>query len=76
MWLIDKCIGIEILRKKHDDFNMHKKIREIVGTNNLRRTGTVMDTEGQVIINTIDKLDRWRQCMVKNYLKILLVLNA
>ena len=61
--LTEKCMEIENLQQKHDDFNMHKKIKEMQNTSKQYNTGIIVDNEGQILIRIEDRLRRWKQYM-------------
>lgn len=31
MWMKNQCVEIEILERKHDNYNLHKKVKEAAG---------------------------------------------
>ena len=61
----DKCAEIEEYQKKHDLFNVHKKIKE--ATENIRRKKHSLpkDTNGNYVIELNDKLKIWKEYIEK-----------
>uniref|UniRef100_A0A8D8SN59 Craniofacial development protein 2 n=1 Tax=Cacopsylla melanoneura TaxID=428564 RepID=A0A8D8SN59_9HEMI len=58
-----KCVEIETLEKKHDSFNMYKKVKELVQS--VTRSGNdLVDEEGNLIIKEEDRIKTW-----ENYIK-------
>lgn len=62
-WLQEKCIEIEILQQKHDNFNLYKKIKEATGKHQRRSPGIILDSDDNIIIETDKKLTRWKEYM-------------
>lgn len=62
-WTKTQCEEIETLERKHDLFNMHKKIRETAGTYKTNTTGRLHNTDDKIIINKAERMDIW-----KNYI--------
>ncbi|KAG8233916.1 hypothetical protein J437_LFUL005121 [Ladona fulva] len=44
-WLSEQCMEIEELEKKHDSYNMHKRIRDITRMGKRRTTSLLIDTD-------------------------------
>lgn len=63
--LMERCNEIEDLQKRHDSFNVHKKIREMVGTNNNRKATILKDSSGKIILDLNDKLKRWKEYVME-----------
>uniref|UniRef100_A0A8D8V3E1 Craniofacial development protein 2 n=1 Tax=Cacopsylla melanoneura TaxID=428564 RepID=A0A8D8V3E1_9HEMI len=57
----EKCLEIEMLDKIHDSFNMHKKIKEMTGTNKKKTVGIIREKNGSIIIDTKTKIRRWTE---------------
>jgi len=47
----------------HDDFNLHKKVKECVGMYKNRNVGIIMDNNGMAILQVENKLRKWREYM-------------
>jgi hypothetical protein len=58
-YLNDQCREIELLEKKFDYFHMHKKIREMTGSNK-SAGNAIRDIDGHIITDVNDKLKRWK----------------
>lgn len=58
-----KCEEIEELQAKHDNFNIHKKVKEMAGTSRQKRLNILYDNNGKIITEVEQKLDMW-----KNYI--------
>lgn len=60
--LLEECLEIERYDKMYDDsFNMHKKIKEITGTNKKKLSGILKNNRGEVITNVKDKVKHWTE---------------
>ena len=64
-WLNDKCKEIEDLQRKHDYFNMYRKIREFTFSNRKYIQQQLVNQTGALIQNTDDKLKEWEQYITK-----------
>ncbi|KAI5707314.1 hypothetical protein M8J77_000030 [Diaphorina citri] len=60
-WLEEECKEMEDLQRKHDSFNLYKKIKELAGLSKRNMNNNLMDEHGHLIINTEDKLKVWKQ---------------
>uniref|UniRef100_A0A8D8L8K4 Craniofacial development protein 2 n=1 Tax=Cacopsylla melanoneura TaxID=428564 RepID=A0A8D8L8K4_9HEMI len=60
-WLEEQCKEMEDLEKKHDSFNLYKKIKELAGLSKKNINNNLMDEDGHLIINTEDKMNVWKQ---------------
>lgn len=59
-WFVNQCKEVEELQKRHDTFNLHKRVKELTGVNT-NRTHNLVDKDGNLIVNDIDKLRRWKE---------------
>lgn len=64
-WLRQQCEEIELLEKKHDLFNMHKKIREAAGIYKSNTVGKLQDKHGKIILQKEDKMQEWKTYITK-----------
>lgn len=60
-WLSEKCTEIENLQKKHDTFNVHKKIKEMTGLSKKATISVLRDRKNEIITETKYKLKRWKE---------------
>lgn len=60
-WYGEKCTEIEDLITKHDDFNLHKKIKELAGIKRSNQSNILLDRDGKIIPDTEGKLARWKE---------------
>ncbi|KAL1458712.1 hypothetical protein WDU94_008838 [Cyamophila willieti] len=61
----EKCEDIEYYQSKYDEFNVHKKVRELTGNIRKKCNKALISTEGSVIINTEDKKKEWKYYLEK-----------
>ncbi|KAH1015503.1 hypothetical protein HUJ05_013216 [Dendroctonus ponderosae] len=59
-WYEDRCEEIEELQRKHDYFNMYRKVIEIAGLHN-KTTNNLIYRHDQLNLNDQDKLKRWKE---------------
>lgn len=57
-WFVNQCKEVEELQKRHDTFNIHKRVKELTAMNT-KRSHNLVDQEGNRILNDRDKLRRW-----------------
>lgn len=60
-WYEGKCVEIEELQAIHDDFNLHKKIKELAGIKRANKSSILLDKNGKIIPDTKGKLERWKE---------------
>lgn len=60
----EKCREIEILQSRFDDFNVHKKVREITGKIKKKVVGKLINERGELIVDKEDIKATW-----KNYVE-------
>lgn len=60
-WYEDKCKEIEKLVAKNDSFNVHKKVKELAGTNKTKKGNVLLDKNGKIIPDTKGRLERWKE---------------
>lgn len=60
-WLNCKCNEIEELEKKHDSFNMYKKIKEGAGLFKKSAPNVILDENNQAVFDQTEKLDHWKK---------------
>ena len=54
-----KCDEIEELQMKHDSFNVHKKVKELAGTQKRKQPSTLYNSEGKIITELEERLKAW-----------------
>lgn len=59
-WLNDKCKEIEEYQNKHDSFNVHRKVKEVVGNTRKNTVGNISDEQGNIVFAIEDKLKIWQ----------------
>ncbi|CAG9772519.1 unnamed protein product [Ceutorhynchus assimilis] len=52
---------IEELRNRYDNFNLHKKVKELAGFEKKKNSNILLDKEGNIIMETEKKLRRWEE---------------
>ncbi|XP_071579082.1 uncharacterized protein [Temnothorax nylanderi] len=61
VWHAGECAEIEVLEKRHDFFNLHKKVKEVAGVRRDTAMGCrLVDENGGVILYLELKLERWK----------------
>lgn len=58
-WLREKCQEIEELERKHDSFNMHKKVKEFTYTYRKRQVGKLVDENNKLIVDKEEQIEMW-----------------
>lgn len=58
-WLKNECNEIENLQQSHDDFNLHKKIKEVSGAYRKTNFASLLNDNGQIILDSEDKGKRY-----------------
>lgn len=58
-WMSRKCDEIEELDKKHDSFNLHRKLKELTFNKNPTTSHSMVNSEGKLITNTEEKITMW-----------------
>ncbi|GJQ88249.1 hypothetical protein Trydic_g13237 [Trypoxylus dichotomus] len=56
----EKCTEIETLQAKHENFNVHRKVKEITGACRRKHLTRLTKNEGNAIINTVELKDTWK----------------
>uniref|UniRef100_A0A8D8XFQ8 Craniofacial development protein 2 n=1 Tax=Cacopsylla melanoneura TaxID=428564 RepID=A0A8D8XFQ8_9HEMI len=64
LYFEQNCREMEELEKKHDTFNMHKKVREVLNTYTKPSTD-LEDKNGKLIITVEDKLKTWEEYILE-----------
>ncbi|KAI5633986.1 reverse transcriptase (RNA-dependent DNA polymerase) domain-containing protein [Phthorimaea operculella] len=60
-WVCDICSEMETLEKKHDYFNLYKKIKTFLGNNKKITPNTLIDNSGRIMMTTQEKLKLWEK---------------
>lgn len=63
-WMNGRCQEIEDLSKRHDTFNVHKKIKEATGRYRKRTTGNIKDQSGNLVYEIEEKLKVWQNYII------------
>lgn len=64
LYFEQNCRELEELEKKHDTFNMHKKVKEVLNT--YKKSSTDLeDKNGKLIITVEDKLKTWEEYILE-----------
>ncbi|KAF2882338.1 hypothetical protein ILUMI_23837 [Ignelater luminosus] len=56
---------IEYLAARYDNFNLHKKIKQMTGLRRKRQQGIIKNKDGSIIIDLSAKLKRWKEYIRK-----------
>uniref|UniRef100_A0A8D8M2B6 Craniofacial development protein 2 n=1 Tax=Cacopsylla melanoneura TaxID=428564 RepID=A0A8D8M2B6_9HEMI len=57
----EECSEIERYDRMYDSFNLHKKIKELTGTQKKKQSGILKNNDGEVITNVQDKIKHWTE---------------
>ncbi|KAJ2952534.1 hypothetical protein O0L34_g6852 [Tuta absoluta] len=60
-WVCDICSEMETLEKKHDYFNLYKKIKMFLGNKKSITPHTLIDNNGRIMMTTQEKLKLWEE---------------
>ena len=66
-WLSERCEEIETLDKKHDTFNVHKKIKEAAGLFKRKTMSIITDNQGNAVWETDAKIKGWKEYIEQLY---------
>uniref|UniRef100_A0A8D8Q4X5 Craniofacial development protein 2 n=1 Tax=Cacopsylla melanoneura TaxID=428564 RepID=A0A8D8Q4X5_9HEMI len=58
---INKCEEIEALQAKFDEFNVHRKVKEVTGQFKKKDYGKLLDEEGNIAIDLAEKKHIWKK---------------
>uniref|UniRef100_A0A8D8ZLR6 Craniofacial development protein 2 n=1 Tax=Cacopsylla melanoneura TaxID=428564 RepID=A0A8D8ZLR6_9HEMI len=61
LWIEGRCKEIEELERKHDSFNLHKKVKEMTNLNRKPRTGNLIDEQGNLVVQEEEKIKVWEK---------------
>uniref|UniRef100_A0A8D8Q762 Craniofacial development protein 2 n=1 Tax=Cacopsylla melanoneura TaxID=428564 RepID=A0A8D8Q762_9HEMI len=56
----EKCRDIEILQERYDEFNVHKKVREITGRFKKKVVGKLLNDKGELLVDKDDIKTTWK----------------
>lgn len=59
--MADRCKEMEELQRRHDTFNMYKKVKEVAGLFNKRAPSILVNNAGKTIIEPEEVLIAWSQ---------------
>lgn len=57
----EKCEEIEALQRKHDTYNLHRKVRELTGGVKNKQLGNLTDSGGQIIVDKQTRINTWKE---------------
>lgn len=57
----EQCEEIELLQRKHDHFNIHRKVREVTGKMRRKTWGKLVDDKGKIVLMKEDKKQLWKE---------------
>uniref|UniRef100_A0A8D8T8A4 Craniofacial development protein 2 n=1 Tax=Cacopsylla melanoneura TaxID=428564 RepID=A0A8D8T8A4_9HEMI len=57
----NQCEEIEFYQSRYDDFNVHRKVREVTGRTRKNICGKLVDENGSIIINKEEKKETWKK---------------
>lgn len=57
----EKCHEIELLQQRFDDFNLHKRVREMTGRHKKRTVGKLVNDNGELIVDQGSIKDTWKK---------------
>lgn len=60
-WLKRECSQIEQLQNQHDDFNLHKKLKETAGIYKKMRPTITVNSNNQIVLDRKEKNDVWEK---------------
>lgn len=56
----EKCEEIEYHQSRHDDFNVHKKVREVIGKHHKKICAPLVNETGDIIVDSEKKKETWK----------------
>lgn len=65
VWLKQECEDIEKLQKLHDDFNLHKKLKEMVGIYRKKNFSMIVNEENKIVTSIREKKIIWERYITK-----------
>lgn len=51
----EQCAEIELHQRNYDDFNVHRKVKEVTGRFRKKNYGKLVDPDGEIIVNIVKK---------------------
>lgn len=64
-WLKRECAEMEQLQNQHDDFNLHKKLKETAGIYRKTQTNITTNNNNQLVLESREKIDVWEKYIEK-----------
>ena len=58
-WLSYECEELEQLQQLHDDFNLHRRVKQLSGTIKKSNSSYLLDDRNQITSDHTKKLDFW-----------------
>ncbi|KAL3283951.1 hypothetical protein HHI36_018119 [Cryptolaemus montrouzieri] len=59
-WYSQECTEIEKFGRKHDMFNLYKKVKEVTGLQKWKATNSSVDESGKIISDPEEQLMKWK----------------
>lgn len=60
-WYEGKCREIEGLLEKNDNFNLHKKVKELTNGSKSKKHSILLDKNGKMLTDASTKIKRWKE---------------
>uniref|UniRef100_A0A8D9EQ38 Craniofacial development protein 2 n=1 Tax=Cacopsylla melanoneura TaxID=428564 RepID=A0A8D9EQ38_9HEMI len=57
----EQCDEIEFYQSRYDDFNLHRKVKEITGRLRKKKWGKLMDDEGSLVVTKDEQKSVWKK---------------
>lgn len=67
IWMKNQCTEIENLERKHDSYNLHKKVKEAAGMYKSNTMGRLHDENDKIIVDKEEKMTTWRNYIEQLY---------
>ncbi|XP_030759769.1 uncharacterized protein LOC115885121 [Sitophilus oryzae] len=64
-WLKRECSELEQLQNQHDNFNLHKKLKETAGIYKKMRSTVTVNNNNQIVFESIEKNNVWEKYIEK-----------
>ena len=64
-WLQHECVEIERLQTLHDNFNLHKKLKETSGIYEKTKFSAIMDENGEIPKDNQERMVIWERYIRK-----------
>jgi hypothetical protein len=67
IWMKNQCVEIKNLERKHDRYNLHKKVKEAAGTYKSNTMGRLHDENDKIIVDKKEIMNTWRNYIEQLY---------